>query len=53
VDEVILQKIANDNRHEMGKLAAAGLAAKDEQIANQRLTAFIRTLNPHKVSKNR
>ncbi|MDR1281304.1 MAG: hypothetical protein LBK99_10850 [Opitutaceae bacterium] len=52
VDEVILQKIANDNRREMERIAAAELAAKDEQIANQRLTAFIRTLNPRKFSGN-
>lgn len=46
VDEVILQKIANDNRREMERLAAAELAAKDEQIASQRITAFLQKLNP-------
>lgn len=48
-DEVILQKIANDNRREMERLAAAELEAKNEQIASQRMTAFMRTLNPRKI----
>lgn len=48
VDEVILQKIANDNRREMEQLAAAELAAQDDHIATQRVTTFMRSINPRK-----
>jgi hypothetical protein len=44
VDEVALQKIANDSRLEQERLAAAELAAKDDFLANQRVTAYMRTL---------
>ena len=48
VDEVILQQIANDSRRDTEQIAAAELRAKDDHIANQRLTTFVRTLNPYK-----
>lgn len=44
VDEVALQKIANDSRLEQERLAAAELAAKDDFLANQRVTAYMRNL---------
>jgi hypothetical protein len=44
VDEVALQKIANDARIEQERLAAAELAAKDDFLANQRVTAYMRNL---------
>lgn len=51
VDEVLLQKIANDNRREIEQLAAADLAAKDNYIANQRVATFMRSLNPRKNAR--
>jgi hypothetical protein len=44
VDAVALQKIANDARIEEERLAAAELAAKDDYLANRRVTAFLQTL---------
>lgn len=44
VDEVALQKIANDARIEQERLAAAELEAKDNHLANQRISAYMRTL---------
>jgi hypothetical protein len=44
VDAVVLQKIANDARIEQERLAAAELAAKDDFLANQRVTAYMKTL---------
>lgn len=44
VDAVVLQKIANDTRLEQERLAAAELAAKDDYLANQRVSAYMRTL---------
>ncbi|MBL9207344.1 MAG: hypothetical protein JNN01_19850 [Opitutaceae bacterium] len=44
VDEVALQKIANDARIEQERLAAAELAAKDDFLANQRVTSYMRNL---------
>jgi conjugal transfer/entry exclusion protein len=51
MDEVILQKLANDNRRETEQLAAAELAAKDDYIANQRVSAFMRSINPRKNAR--
>lgn len=51
VDEVILQKIANDNRRETEQLAAAELASKDGYIANQRVSTFMRSINPRKHAR--
>jgi hypothetical protein len=48
VDEVVLQQIANDSRQQEEQTAAAELRAKDDYIASQRMTAFVRTLNPYK-----
>jgi len=48
VDEVVLQQIANDSRQDEEQIAAAELRAKDDHIASQRMTAFVRTLNPCK-----
>lgn len=49
VDAVALQKWANDSRLEQERLAAAELSAKDDHLANQRVTAFMKTI---KVRKN-
>ncbi|HTQ30428.1 MAG TPA: hypothetical protein VMI53_04405 [Opitutaceae bacterium] len=43
-DQVVAQKIANDARSDEERLAAAELAAKDDFLANQRVTAFMHTL---------
>ena len=43
-EQVIAQKIANDSRTEEERVAAAELAAKDEFLANQRITVFMQTL---------
>lgn len=44
VDAVTLQKIANDSRLEQERIAAAELAAKDDYLANQRVSAYLKTL---------
>ncbi|MEO7700679.1 MAG: type IV secretion system protein [Opitutus sp.] len=44
VDEVALTKIANDARLEEERLAAAELAAKDDYLANQRVSVYMKTL---------
>jgi hypothetical protein len=44
VDAVVLQKIANDARIEQERLAAAELAAKDDFLVNQRISAYMKTL---------
>lgn len=48
VDAVALQKIANDARLEQERLAAAELAAKDDYLANQRVSAYLSTLRVRK-----
>jgi hypothetical protein len=50
VDEVALQKIANDARLEQERLAAAELEARDNHLANQRISAYMKSLKlrtPH------
>lgn len=49
VDAVALQKIANDARAEEERMAAAELATKDDFLANQRVSAYMKTL---KLRKN-
>ncbi len=44
VDAVAMQKIANDARLEQERIAAAELAAKDDYLANQRVSAYLSTL---------
>ena len=44
VDAVVLQKIANDARLEEERLAAAELAAKNDYLANLRVSAYLKTL---------
>jgi len=44
VDEVALQKIANDSRLEQERQAAAEAEAKDDFLANQRVTDYMKTL---------
>lgn len=44
VDAVALQKIANDARLEQERVAAAELAAKDDYLANQRVSSYLNTL---------
>ena len=51
VDEVILQKLANENRREVEQLAAAELQAKDDYLANKRMTTFMRSFNPRKSGR--
>jgi conjugal transfer/entry exclusion protein len=51
MDEVVLQKIANDNRRETEQLAAAELGSRDDFLANQRVTAFMRSINPRKNAR--
>ena len=48
VDAVALQKIANDARLEQERQAAAELAAKDDYLANQRVSAYMKTLKLRK-----
>lgn len=50
VDAVALQKIANDSRLEQERLAAAELAAKNDYLANQRVSAYMNTLRVRKNS---
>lgn len=49
-DQVIAQKIANDARLEQERLAAAELEAKDDYLANQRVTSFMSTIKVRKSS---
>lgn len=44
VDAVALQKIANDARLEQEQLATAELALKDDYLANQRISVYMRSL---------
>ena len=44
VDAVALQKIANDARLEEERMAAAESAAKDDYLANQRVSTYMKTL---------
>ncbi len=44
VDAVVLQKMANDSRLEEERLAAAESAAKDDYLANQRVSAYMKTI---------
>ena len=44
VDEVALQKIANDARREQERLAAAELEAKDAYLAQQRVSTYMKSL---------
>lgn len=44
VDAVALQKIANDARLEQERIAAAELAAKDDFLANQHVSAYMNTI---------
>lgn len=48
VDEVALQKIANDSRLEQERQAAAELEARDNHLANQRVSAYMKTLKLRK-----
>ncbi len=50
VDEVALQKIANDTRLEQERLAAAESEAKDNHLANQRVSAYMKTLKLRKTT---
>jgi len=48
VDAVALQKIANDARLEQERIAAAELAARDDYLANQRVSSYLNTLRVRK-----
>ena len=52
VDAVVLQKIANDTRLEQERLAAAELAARNDYLANQRVSAYLKTLRVRKDYAN-
>lgn len=47
IDEVFVQKLANDSQAEVERVAAAELRATDDFLANQRISAFVRGLNPY------
>lgn len=49
VDAVLMQKVANDSRLEEERMAAAELAAKNDYLANQRISAYMKTI---KLRKN-
>jgi hypothetical protein len=40
----MLQKMANDSRLEEERMAAAELEARDDYLANQRVSAYMNTL---------
>ena len=44
VDEVVMQKMANDSRVEEERMAAAELEGRDDYLANQRVSAYMNTL---------
>ncbi len=48
VDAVVLQKVANDSRLEEERMAAAELAAKNDYLANQRISAYLKTIHVRK-----
>ncbi|MGH7955627.1 MAG: hypothetical protein ACREH8_01280, partial [Opitutaceae bacterium] len=48
VDAVALQKVANDSRLEQERIAAAELAAKDDHLANRRVSAYLNTIRVRK-----
>ncbi len=50
VDEVSLQKIANDTRLEEERVAAAESESKDNYLANQRVSAYMKTLKLRKTT---
>lgn len=52
VDAVALQKIANDARAEEERHAAAELAAKDDYLANQRVSSYLKTIRVRRSSPN-
>ncbi|HWA08309.1 MAG TPA: type IV secretion system protein [Opitutaceae bacterium] len=45
VDAVILQKTANDSRLEEERIAAAELAAKNNFLANERISTYMKTIH--------
>jgi len=48
VDAVLMQKVANDSRLEQERMAAAELAAKNDYLANQRVSAYLKTIHVRK-----
>lgn len=50
VDAVAIQKIANDARLEQERIAAAELASRDDHLANQRVSNYLKTLRVRKES---
>jgi hypothetical protein len=51
-DAVLLQKTANDARLEQERMAAAELAAKDDYLANQRVSSYLKTLRVRRNPPN-
>jgi|GEM_PF-5901518 len=52
-DTVLMQKIANDSRLEQERMAAAELAAKNDYLANQRVSAYMRTIKLRQKDETR
>jgi hypothetical protein len=52
VDAVAMQKIANDARLEQERTAAAELAAKDDYLANQRVSSYLKNLRVRRNPPN-
>lgn len=50
VDAVTIQKLANDARQEEERLAAAELAARDDYLANLRVTTYMRSVRVRRAS---
>ena len=50
VDAVTIQKLANDARQEEERVAAAELAARDDYLANLRVTTYMRNVRVRRVS---
>lgn len=51
-DAVLLQKAANDARLEQERMASAELAARDDYLANQRVSSFLKTLRVRRTPPN-
>jgi len=53
VDTVLMQKIANDSRLEQERMAAAELAAKNDYLANQRVSVYMKTIKLRQKDESR
>lgn len=48
VDEIFLQRTANDARREVEQIAGEETQARDDFLASRRVTAFMQNMNPYK-----